>query len=32
MADFFSARAIQAQISFHHSHIDLYPGKIDKLW
>jgi aminoglycoside 2'-N-acetyltransferase I len=32
MADFFSAAARDAQASFHHSRIELYPGHIDKLW
>ncbi|MGV4981124.1 GNAT family N-acetyltransferase [Streptomyces sp. NRAIS4] len=32
MADFFSADARQAEPSFHHSRIELYPGTIDKLW
>ncbi|MBX6752465.1 MAG: GNAT family N-acetyltransferase [Micromonosporaceae bacterium] len=32
MADFFSAAGRQAQASFHHSRIELYPGQIDKLW
>ncbi|MCM2580128.1 GNAT family N-acetyltransferase [Streptomyces meridianus] len=32
MSDFFSAAGRQAQASFHHSRIELYPGEIDKLW
>jgi len=32
MADFFSAAARDAQASFHHSRIELYPGHVDKLW
>ncbi|RSS83648.1 GNAT family N-acetyltransferase [Streptomyces sp. WAC06614] len=32
MADFFSTAGRQAQESFHHSRIELYPGEIDKLW
>ncbi len=32
MADFFSAAARQAQASFPHSRVELYPGLIDKLW
>ncbi|GGZ92053.1 N-acetyltransferase [Streptomyces echinoruber] len=32
MSDFFSAAGRQAQASFQHSRIELYPGEIDKLW
>ncbi|MEV0564863.1 GNAT family N-acetyltransferase [Dactylosporangium sp. NPDC050588] len=32
MADFFSTAGRQAQASFQHSRIQLYPGEIDKLW
>jgi aminoglycoside 2'-N-acetyltransferase I len=32
MSYFFSAAARQAQASFHHCRIELYPGEIDKLW
>ncbi|MEU7297154.1 GNAT family N-acetyltransferase [Streptomyces exfoliatus] len=32
MSDFFSPAGRQAQASFHHSRIELYPGEIDKLW
>ncbi|MFE5586087.1 GNAT family N-acetyltransferase [Kitasatospora sp. NPDC056531] len=32
MADFFSTTGRQAQASFRHSRIRLYPGEIDKLW
>ncbi|NUK60491.1 GNAT family N-acetyltransferase [Streptomyces lunaelactis] len=32
MAAFFSAEGRQAQTSFHHSRVELYPGEIDKLW
>jgi aminoglycoside 2'-N-acetyltransferase I len=32
MADFFSPAARQAQVTFHNSRIELYPGEIDKLW
>ncbi|MFI8946910.1 GNAT family N-acetyltransferase [Streptomyces sp. NPDC053750] len=32
MSGFFSAAGRQAQASFHHSRIELYPGEIDKLW
>ncbi|MFE1786865.1 GNAT family N-acetyltransferase [Streptomyces sp. NPDC059525] len=32
MADFFSPAARQAQASFHHCGIELYPGETDKLW
>ncbi|MEU8434744.1 GNAT family N-acetyltransferase [Streptomyces sp. NPDC029216] len=32
MADFFSPEGRQAQASFRHSRIELYPGEIDKLW
>lgn len=32
MAAFFSAAGRQAQTSFHHSRIELYPGETDKLW
>ncbi|WP_328989444.1 GNAT family N-acetyltransferase [Kribbella sp. NBC_01245] len=32
MADFFSTASRQAQTSFHHARIELYPGAIDKLW
>lgn len=32
MADFFSSAGRQAQASFRHSRIELFPGEIDKLW
>lgn len=32
MADFFTTASKQAQASFRHSRIELYPGEIDKLW
>lgn len=32
MGDFFSHASEQSQASFHHTRIELYPGKIDKLW
>lgn len=32
MSDFFSPAGRQAQASFYHSRIELYPGEIDKLW
>ncbi|MFF3158370.1 MULTISPECIES: GNAT family N-acetyltransferase [Streptomyces] len=32
MADFFSAASRQAQASFQHTRIELYPGEHDKLW
>ncbi|MFJ7902161.1 GNAT family N-acetyltransferase [Streptomyces sp. NPDC096198] len=32
LGGFFSARARQGRMSFHHSRIELYPGETDKLW
>ncbi|WP_241990110.1 MULTISPECIES: hypothetical protein [unclassified Streptomyces] len=32
ISGFFSAAGRQAQASFRHSRIELYPGEIDKLW
>ncbi|MCW7941308.1 acetyltransferase [Streptomyces hygroscopicus] len=32
MGDFFSPESRRARTSFHGSRIELYPGKIDKLW
>jgi aminoglycoside 2'-N-acetyltransferase I len=32
MGAFFTTASIQAQPSFHHTRIELYPGEVDKLW